>query len=68
MRDDGCTDRSDVMEIFEPVAFTTSAPAESDREGQGHIMVVGSPGGHSSRSRWKLVVPLQIASQHALGE
>jgi hypothetical protein len=73
MRDNGCTDRSNVIEIFEPVAFTTSAPAESnfpesDREGQRHIMVVGSPGGHSSQSRWKLLVRLQITSQHALVE
>lgn len=45
MRDNGCTDRSNVMKIYEPAALRLQHLAESDRERQRHITVVGSPGG-----------------------
>ena len=38
------------LKIFEPVALRLRHIAESDRQRQGHIMVVGSPGGtHHNR-------------------
>ena len=45
MRDNGCTDRGkgQVMKTFEPVALRLRRLAESDRERQRHITVVGSP-------------------------
>jgi hypothetical protein len=45
MRDNGCTDRSDIMKIYEPAALRLQRLAESDRERQRHITVVGSLGG-----------------------
>ena len=45
MWDNGCTDRGRVrsLKIFERVALLLRRLAESDRERQGRITVVGSP-------------------------
>lgn len=45
MRDNGRTDRSNVMKIYEPAALRLRYLAESDRESQRHVTLVGSPGG-----------------------
>jgi len=56
------------MKTVEPVALGLQHLAESDRERQRHITVVGSPGGahHNrdgrSQSRWKMLVRLQTVA------